>query len=49
MSSIKKLSETFRSIHRNTPVLDSLYNKVGGLHPATFSKRDSSAGAFLRI
>ena len=30
------------------PVLESLFKKVVALRPRTFSKRDSSTGAFLR-
>ena len=32
-----------------TPVLESFFNKVAGLRPATLLKRDSNAGVFLWI
>ena len=35
----------FRNIHRKTPALESLFNKVAG--PATLLKRDSNIGVFL--
>ena len=34
-------------IHRKTPLLDSLFNKVGGLKPCNFIKRDTDTGVFL--
>ena len=42
----------FRNIHRKTPVLESLFNKVADLEtwrPATLSKRDSTTSVFLWI
>ena len=35
----KSFSSTFRNIHRNTLVLESLFNKVAGLHPCNLIKR----------
>ena len=39
----------FCNIHRKTPVLESLFNKVAGLTscPATLLKRDFNKGVFL--
>ena len=34
-------------IHRKTPVLESLFNKVGGLKSCNFIKRDTGTGVFL--
>ena len=34
-------------IHRKTPVLESLFNKVAVKRPATFLKRDLDTGAFV--
>ena len=40
MSSIKKgCSKIFPNIHRKTPVGESLYNKVVGLHACNFLKK----------
>ena len=36
----------FSNIHRKTPVLKCLFNKVAGLRPAALSKRDSSTSVF---
>ena len=36
----------FHNIHRRTPVLESLFNKVALFRPATFLKRDSSTIVF---
>ena len=51
----KRCSQKCRKIHRKTPLPESLFNKVGGLRPATLLKRDSGTGvlqlvfaAFLR-
>ena len=41
--------EEFCNIHRETPVLESLFNKVAGLRSATLLKENSSTGAFLWI
>ena len=38
-----------RLIHRETPVLESLFNKVGGLKPCNFIKRDTDTGVFLKF
>ena len=48
----KRSSEKFRNIHRKTPVLQPLFNKVSDtqaafFRTATLSKRDSNLGAFL--
>ena len=45
----KSCSINFCKIHRETPVLKSLFNKVAGLRPATSWKRDSDTGVFLWI
>ena len=34
-------SQKYRQYHRETPVLESLFNKVAGLNPTTLLKRDS--------
>ena len=34
-------------IHRETPVLDSLLDKVGDLKPCKLIKRDTDTGVFL--
>ena len=39
-----RCSEKFRNILRKTPVLESLFNKVVDLRPATLLKRDSNTG-----
>ena len=39
----------FRTIYRKPPVLESLSNKVAALQLATFLKRDSCTGIFLRL
>ena len=36
-----------KGLHRKTPVLESLFNKVTGLRHATLLKRDSITGIFL--
>ena len=36
-----RCSSNFRKFHREAPVLESLFNKVAGLRPATLLKRDS--------
>ena len=41
------LQNRFRKFHRKTPVLESLFNKVAGLSPATVLKRDPNTSAFL--
>ena len=48
-SVIKKKAalKDFTKIHRKTPLLESLFNKVAGLKTATLLKRDSSTGVFL--
>ena len=46
----KGCSKKFRNIHRKTPVLESLFNKVAKLKAcrlATYLKRDYNTGAFL--
>ena len=42
-----RCSEKFHKLHRKTPVLESLFNKVAGLIPATLLKRDAIAGVFM--
>ena len=42
----KSCSNKSRNIHRNTPVLETLFNKVAGFRTATLLKRDSSIGFF---
>ena len=34
-------------LHRKTPVLETFFNKVAGLQPASFLKRNSNTSAFL--
>ena len=34
-------------IYRKTPVLESIFNKVVGLGPASLLKRDFNTGVFL--
>ena len=43
----KRCSKKLRKFHRKATVLESLFNKVAGLRPATLLKRDSNTGAFL--
>ena len=43
-----RCSGKFCLCHRETPVLESLFNKVADLRPATLIKRDSNTGVFLR-
>ena len=43
----KRLSEKLRNIHRKTPALESLFNKVEGFKPATLLKGDSNTHVFL--
>ena len=43
----KIFSLKFRKFHRKTFVLESLFNKVAGLRPATLLKRDSKTSVFL--
>ena len=38
----------FLKIHRKTPVLQSVFNKLAGLRPATLLKRDSDTGVYQR-
>ena len=38
-----------KNVHKKTPTLESLFNKVAGLRPATLFKKDSNTGAFMRI
>ena len=38
-----------KNVHKKTPKLESLFNKVAGLRPATLFKKDSNTGAFMRI
>ena len=35
------------NIHRKTPVLESVFNKIAGLRPATLFKRDPETSVFL--
>ena len=37
------------SIHRNTPMLEPLSDKVGGLQASALLKRDSSTDVFLWV
>ena len=39
----------FRKFHRKIPVLESLFNKVTDLRPATLPTRDSNRGVFCEI
>ena len=41
------LEKNLRKLHKKTPVLELLFNKVADLQPATFLKRDSKIGVFL--
>ena len=43
----ERCSQKFGNIHRNAPVLESLSNKVAGIHDCNFVKRDSYADGFL--
>ena len=36
-------------IHRKTPVLESLFNNVGGLRPLNLIKRDTNTEVFLKF
>ena len=45
----KKLLLNCFNIHRKTPVVESLFNKVGGLWARNFIKRESNTGVFLWI
>ena len=38
----KGVLKKFRKLYRKIPVLESLFNKVPGLQPASFLKRDSN-------
>ena len=42
----KAVLKKFFKIHRKTPVLKCLFNKIVGLRPAALLKRDSSKGVF---
>ena len=42
----KECSEKFFKIHRKTPVMKCLFNKIAGLRPAALLKSDSSKGVF---
>ena len=42
-----KCSWKIRNIRRKTPVLESFFNKVADIRPATLLKRDSYTGVFL--
>ena len=46
---VQRCSKKFRKILRKKPVPESLFDKdkVAGLRPAIFKKRDSGTGAFL--
>ena len=37
----------FANVNRKAPVLGPLFNKIAGLRPSTFLKRDSNIGVFL--
>ena len=39
--------KSFLKLHRKTPALVALFNKVAALRPATLLKRGSNTGAFL--
>ena len=39
----------YENIHVEKPVLESLFNKVGGLRSANLSNRDSNTGVSLRL
>ena len=43
----KRCTEKFRNIYRNTPVLESLFNKVASLKACNFILKYSNAGVFL--
>ena len=43
----KGVLKILAKIHRKTPVLEYLFNKVAGLKACNFFKRDSNIGAFL--
>ena len=43
----KNSSKNFRNIHRKTPVLESLFNKVAGLQTCNSFKKDSNTSVFL--
>ena len=45
--SVKKMFLEISKVHRKTPMLESLFNKVAGLRPVTLLKRDSNIGVFL--
>ena len=42
----KAVLKKFFKIHRKTPVLKCLFNKIVGLRPAALLQRDSSKGVF---
>ena len=39
-------SQKFRKFHRKTPVLESIFNKLTGLHACNFIKKDSKYRSF---
>ena len=39
----------YENIHVEKPVLESLFNKAGGLRSANLSNRDSNTGISLRL
>ena len=43
----KGVLKKFLKFHRKIAVLESLFNKVAGLRPATLLKRDSNTAVFL--
>ena len=44
---LKEMFLKFRKFYRKIPVLESLFNKVVGLRPATLLKRASNTAVFL--
>ena len=44
-----RCSKKYRKIHGKTPMLESLFNKVAGLRPATLLKKHFSTGVLLSI
>ena len=43
----KMCPSKFCKLHKKTPVLETFFNKVAAIHPASFLKRVSSTSAFL--
>lgn len=40
---------TFSKVHRKTPALESIFNKIAGLQPLNLFERDSGTGVCLGV